>query len=156
MKKTTVYITRDSDGSLNAFTLKPVKGSKRWQLGSPFNDFFPLRECDLPDCVNPSWKDEEPTLCVYTFKACKSFKLMMWLCCDKDGGIYIYRTKPVKDKAKGIWITKDLEEFQMWMEIVDFDDYFPHITKPTWNDDEPIAVRMNLDELTSDSIGHNI
>jgi hypothetical protein len=152
MIKTTVYITRDSNGDLSAFYLKPVKGLSRWQKGSEFNACFPLRECDLPDCVNPSWKDEEPIVATMNLKAHKHFKMWMWLCCDKDGKIYIFHHKPAKHDSAGEW----LSDTPIFMEIPNFDDYFPHVRKPTWNDDEQIAVRMNLDELTSDSIGHNI
>ena len=60
MKKIRAFIARDKNGIVALFLYgKPYK-DKVTQAWTNNNDFTMLEEYDLPEDINPSWKDKEP------------------------------------------------------------------------------------------------
>lgn len=54
-----VYIARDKNGKIFAYKNKPENKEGIW-LCLRGMYYIPIEETDLPEGVNPQWKDDEP------------------------------------------------------------------------------------------------
>lgn len=149
MRRTEIYVVRNQDGKLKGFWDKPFKKNGVWKVYG-LHQGWELQDGDLPKGINPNWDDLEPRKMLVGLQSPPvPMKLRMYLACDDNDVVYIYKTKPKKDVENGCWIPdcRDAIFEDMYMKVTNFDLFFPHLKRPKWEDAEPLSVIMDLKEF---------
>ena len=65
--------------------------------------------------------------------------MKMWLTRDKNGEVYLWQTKPEKNKREGFWASGNI----FWQHLF-WADHDAEFEEVKWEDEEPTEVEFNL------------
>lgn len=67
--------------------------------------------------------------------------MIAYIARDRDGDLYLYKTRPKKDLEHNVWITDDLDFLRL--------NNKKEFSKIKWEDKHPTKVEIKIKEITN-------
>ena len=64
----------------------------------------------------------------------------MYVTRDKDGTLYLFRVKPLKNLSNGTWEAQDFDLYELIVSDSGWDDWM--FSEVKWEDEEPTEIQL--------------